>query len=155
MATDVEPATVSDVNSTVPSVVTSDLRPDAKSSALSTVATSVPCTSTMLLDTLAVKMHHLESCVAYSIHVRNSVPDGIVLSVLSESGRVPLLQLYWQKVLLKYIIGISELPSDRLVKKANSCLICEHSWVAKTVPLAEPTWVWRHDSRGGLFINQR
>ncbi len=40
--------------------------------------------------------------------------DGVVLC---ELGRVPL-QLYWQKMLLKYVSRISELPSDRLVKKA-------------------------------------
>ncbi len=34
-----------------------------------------------------------------TLHVRKSVPDGIVLC---ELGRVPL-QLYWQKMLLKYI----------------------------------------------------
>ncbi len=49
-----------------------------------------------------------------TLHVRKSVPDGIVLC---ELGRVPL-QLYWQKMLLKYVSRISELPSDRLVKKA-------------------------------------
>ena len=49
-----------------------------------------------------------------TLHVRKSVPDGVVLC---ELGRVPL-QLYWQKMLLKYVSRISELPSDRLVKKA-------------------------------------
>ena len=49
-----------------------------------------------------------------TLHVRKSVPDGIVLC---ELGRVPL-QLYWQKMVLKYVSRLSELPSDRLVKKA-------------------------------------
>ena len=49
-----------------------------------------------------------------TLHVRKSVLDGVVLC---ELGRVPL-QLYWQKMLLKYVSRISELPSDRLVKKA-------------------------------------
>ncbi len=49
-----------------------------------------------------------------TLHVRKSVPDGIVLC---ELGRVPL-QLHWQKRILKYVSGLSKLPSDRLVKKA-------------------------------------
>ncbi len=49
----------------------------------------------------------------HTLHVRKSVPDGVVLC---ELGRVPL-QLYWQKMLLKYVSRISELPPDRLVKR--------------------------------------
>ncbi len=49
-----------------------------------------------------------------TLHVRKSVPDGIVLCKL---GRVPL-QLHWQKMVLKYVSRLSKLPSDRLVKKA-------------------------------------
>ncbi len=37
--------------------------------------------------------------------------------VLCELGRMPL-QLHWQKLVLKYVSRLSELPSDRLVKKA-------------------------------------
>ena len=53
-----------------------------------------------------------DSCLWIKIDV--SVLDGVVLC---ELGRVPL-QLYWQKMLLKYVSRISEFPSDRLVKKA-------------------------------------
>ncbi len=49
-----------------------------------------------------------------TLHVRKSVPDAIMLC---ELGRVPL-QLYWQKLILKYVCRLSDLPADRLVRKA-------------------------------------
>ena len=49
-----------------------------------------------------------------TLHVRKSVPEGVVLC---ELGRVPL-QFHRQKMVLKYVTRLSELPSDRLVKKA-------------------------------------
>ncbi len=55
--------------------------------------------------------HHFRT---RTLHVRKSVPDGVVLC---ESGRVPL-QFYWQEMLLKYVSRLTELPSDRLVKRA-------------------------------------
>ena len=53
----------------------------------------------------------------FTLHVRKCVPDGLVLC---ELGRVPL-QLHWQKMTLKYVSRLSELPSDRLVNKGAGC----------------------------------
>ena len=49
-----------------------------------------------------------------TLHLRKSVPDAIMLC---ELGRVPL-QLYWQKLILKYVCRLSDLPANRLVRKA-------------------------------------
>lgn len=49
-----------------------------------------------------------------TLHVRKSVPDDVVLC---ELGRVPL-QLFWQKLTLKFVSRLTTLPSDRLVKMA-------------------------------------
>ena len=65
-----------------------------------------------------------------TLHVHKSVPDGVVLCAL---GRVPL-QLYWQKLLLKYVSRISELPSDRLIKKAFTHASSVNTFLGKNCP---------------------
>ena len=49
-----------------------------------------------------------------TLHVCKSVPDEIVLC---ELGWVPL-HLFWQKLKLDYVARLTDLPGDRLVKKA-------------------------------------
>jgi len=77
-----------------------------------------------------------------TLHVRKSVPDGVVLC---ELGRVPLY-LYCRKVLLKYVSRISELPSDRLVKKActHASFVNTHWWQKLSL------WLNQHRFEGVL-----
>lgn len=79
----------------------------------------------------------------HSLQVRKSVPDGVVL--FCQLGGIPL-QLYWQQMLPKYVSRLSELLSDRLVKKPfNSCLICKQVLVAK-----RSLWLSQHGFEGVL-----
>ena len=49
-----------------------------------------------------------------TLRVRKSVPDDVVLC---ELGKAPL-QLFWQKMILKFVSRLTTLPGDRLVKMA-------------------------------------
>ena len=49
-----------------------------------------------------------------TLHVRTSTPNDVVLCELGQSP----LQLFWRKMLLQYIARLSDLPGERLVKKA-------------------------------------